>query len=201
MRGVNAIYGVSINPSPPSADVVVTGNNTFRYYNLSNGLQQLRQEITAKENQGSTHYTCHVWAAGKWYICTNQGDILQFDGKTCKGRMDCSPKDGLAIEHIVACNKRLITGGENNSLYFFNLESEGSKSVCEKQNAEAVRISAQLEEIGNARIRSLAVSPNFQWLVISLDNNQIIKADLSTQNVEHIKFEYLHYNAHSAAVI
>ncbi len=199
LRGVNAIYGVSINPFPPNADVVVTGNNTFRYYNLSNGLQQLRQEITAKENQGSTHYTCHAWAAGKLYVCTNQGDILQLDSKTCKGRMDCSPNDRKAIEHIVVCGKRIITGGEDNQLYFYTLESEGSKSVCERINTEAITISSQLD-VGNARIRSLAVSRNFQWLVISLDNNQIIKADLSPQNVEHIKFEYLHYNAHSAAI-
>ena len=181
--------------------MVVTGNNTFRYYNLSNGLQQVKQEITAKENQGSTHYTCHVWAAGKLYVCTNQGEILQLDSKSCKGRIDCSPNDGLAIEAIVTSGKKLITGGENNSLYFFNLESEGSKSLCERQNMEAITISSQLPELGNARIRSLAVSRNNSWLVISLDNNQLIKAELTAQNVEHTKFEYLHYNAHSAAVI
>jgi len=200
LRGVNAIYGVSINPTPPNADVVVTGNNTFRYYNLSNGLQQIKQDITAKENQGSTHYTCHVWAAGKLYVCTNQGDILQLDAKACKGRLDCSPSDGLAIEYIVSCNKRLITGGENNSLYFFNLESEGSKSVCERHNAEAITISSQIPELLNVRIKSLAVSPNGHWLIMSLENSQIIKADISNPNIDHIKFEYLHYSAHSAAV-
>ena len=43
LRGNNEINQVSINPSPPNADVVVTGNNTFKYYNLANGLQQLKQ--------------------------------------------------------------------------------------------------------------------------------------------------------------
>lgn len=198
LRGTNSIYSVSINPTPPGADVVVTGNNTFRYFNL-NGLSIVRQEITSKENPGSTHYTCHAWAVGKLYVCTNQGEILQLDNKNCKGILDQSPQDGRAIEHIVACNKGFITGGENNTLNFFSLESEGSKSVCERKKP-SISLSSQLPELKNVRIRSLAKSPNDQWLIITLDNNQILKAELNMQNLEHIKFEYLHYSSHSAAV-
>ena len=183
LRGGNAIYEVSINPTPPTADVVVTGNNTFKYYSIGNGLQQLKQEITAKENQGSTHYTAHVWAGGKLYVCTNQGEILQLDSKSCKGRIECSPNDGLAIEHAIASNKHMITGGEKNSLNFFNLETEGSKSICERRNKDPIYISSQIKEIGNARIRALAVSPNNQWLVVSLENNQILKADISVSKI------------------
>lgn len=201
LRGGNAIYEVSVNPTPPSADVVVTGNNTYKHYNLGNGLQQLKQEITAKENQGSTHYTAHVWAGGKMYVCTNQGEILQLDSKSCKGRIECSPNDGLAIEHAVASSKHMIVGGEKNGLNFFNLETEGSKSICERRNKETICISTYLPEIGNARIRALAISPNNQWLVISLENNQILKADITSSSIENIKFDYLHYSAHSAAVI
>ena len=160
LRGSNTIYSVSINPIPPGADVIVTGNNTFRYFNLSNGLNIVRQEITAKENPGSTHYTCHTWAVGKLYVCTSQGEILQLDNKSCKGILEQSPQDGRAIEFVVSCNKGFITGGENNTLYFYSLETEGSKSICERRNKAPITISSQLPELKNVRIRSLAKSPN-----------------------------------------
>ena len=99
LRGGNSIYEVSINPTPPNADVVVTGNNVFKYYSLGNGLQQLKQEITAKENPGSSNYTTHVWANGKLYVCTSQGEILLVDSKSCKGKIESSPSDGLSMEH------------------------------------------------------------------------------------------------------
>lgn len=200
LRGGNAIYEVTVNPMPPHGDVVVTGNNTFKYYNLGNGLQQLKQEITAKENQGSTHYTTHVWACGKLYVCTNQGEMLLLDSKSCKGRIECSPNDGQAIEHAVASNKYLVTGGERNGLYFFGLETEGSKAICERRNKEAIRISSFLPELGNHSIRSLAISPNSQWLVVALENNQLVKADISISSLESLKFDYLHYNYHAASV-
>eukprot|EP00831_Metopus_contortus_P042287 TRINITY_DN3343_c0_g1_i1.p1 TRINITY_DN3343_c0_g1~~TRINITY_DN3343_c0_g1_i1.p1 ORF type:complete len:1270 (-),score=308.03 TRINITY_DN3343_c0_g1_i1:73-3882(-) len=201
ISGMNAIYSVSINPNGGNSDVVVIGNNTFRYYNLSNGLQTLRSEITAKENPGSTHYTAIAWDGGKFYITTNQGEILQLDNKSCKGILDCSPKDGLSIEHIIAVKKGLVTGGENNSLNFFSLESEGSsKTIVTRNPSRPITISSQLPEVGTSRIRSLTISPNEQWLIITLENNQIIKAELSFSNIDHIKFEYLHYNAHSAAI-
>jgi len=200
LRGGNIIYDVTINPMPPYGDVVVTGNNMFKYYNLGNGLQQLKQEITAKENQGSTHYTTHVWACGKLYVCTSQGEILLVDSKTCKGRIECSPNDGQAIRHAIASNKYLITGGEKNGLYFFSLETEGNKAICERRNQEAIRISTSFPEVDNYSIRSLAISPNNQWLIITLENNQIFKADVSISNLESIKFDYLHFNYHSASV-
>ena len=183
------------------ADVAVTGQNLFRSYELrSGGLQPQRQEITAKESQGSTHYTCHAWVANKLYVCTNQGEIILLDGKTCKGVQEYGPSDGLGIEHIVACNKGFVTGGEANSLYFYTLDSEDSKGVFSRRNTNAVTLSSQLPELGKARIRSLAKSPNDKWLLISLDNNQIVKAELNLQNYEHMKYEYLHYYAHSAPV-
>ena len=200
LRGGNAIYEVSMNPTPPNIDVVVTGNNTFKYYSVNNGLQQIKQEITAKENQGSTHYTAHAWGAGKLYVCTNQGEILLVDSKSCKGRIECSPNNGLSIEHAISSGKYLITGGDNNEIFLYNIETEGSKSICERRNKEPIRISTYIPEAGNYRIRSLAISPNGQWLIVTLENNQILKADISITSIENIKFDYLHYNYHSASV-
>ena len=104
------------------------------------------------------------------------------------------------MEHAVATNKYLITGGDKNSLYFFNIMIEGSKNICKRINKEVIYISSYLPDILNHSVKSLAVSPNGQWLIISLSNNQMLKADISLNNLENIKFDYLHYNNHSASV-
>lgn len=200
LRGPNEINQITMNPLPSSADIVITGNSTFKCYSLANGLQPVRAEITAKENPGSTNYRCHVWAAGKLYVCTDRGDMLLVDNKSCKGKIESSPSDGNSIECAVASKKLMITGGANNTLNFFSIEMEGNKVVCERQNKEAMCVSSQMKEMGSASIKTLLISPNGQWLIMSLDNSQILKADISISSIENVKFEYLYCSFHSAAV-
>jgi hypothetical protein len=201
LRGINEINQVSMNPSPTSTDIVITGNNTFKCYNLNNGLQQVRAEITAKENPGSVNYRCHIWAAGKLYICTDKGEILLIDNKSCKGKIESSPSDGISIECAVANKSLMITGGGSTALNFFNMGVEGNKVICERQNREPIFISSRMKDIQNANIKTLLISPNNQWLIISLDNNQLLKADITISSLENIRFEYLYYAFHSASVI
>jgi len=200
LRGINEINQVSMNPSSPSSDIIITGNNTFKYYNLNNGLQQVKAEITAKENSGSMNYRCHIWIAGKLYICTDKGEILLVDNKSCKGKIESSPNDGISIECVVANKSIMITGGGNTALNFFNIEVEGNKVICEKQNKDPIFISSRMKDMENANIKTLLISPNNQWLIISLDNNQLLKAEITISSLENIRFEYLYYPFHSASV-
>jgi hypothetical protein len=59
--------------------VLVTGNNTYRYFKMqdSNTLKQQFSSLNKKEQHISSNYTAHCWLPeGKFLVGTDQGDII-----------------------------------------------------------------------------------------------------------------------------
>lgn len=121
------VFQCSIQNIATELKIVVTGNQTYRYMNVSTDLHSinlLQQELFATSDDGhevSKDYSCHIWTKDtmQLLVCTNEGDmlLLNHSGEFLKYIPE-SPY-GCSIDSICAFSRGLIVAGEGGNFWAF----------------------------------------------------------------------------------
>ena len=136
----HTIYQCSFHPTDENS-IVVTGNSTFKFYKLQDGiLKAHKSQIEKKEQHISMHYTCHLWIEGRLLVCTDQGEILLLDSSgEYKMLLDQSPQDGSAIHCITQISKGFVIGCDGSIIQFFE-KTDDHKHPFKRIGGKAVYI-------------------------------------------------------------
>jgi len=191
---------------------LVTGNGTFKFYrvNENNSLKNTHNAITKKESHISNNYTCHAWLPdGRLLVCTDQGEImlLESDG-SYKMLLSDSPGDGFHIECILTFTKGFIIGGDNGRIYIYE-KSEDPKVPYTQfpplpspgGEREKVEYAELMQGVMTSRVKCIALSAADDMIVFTSENNQIMKAAISTDRAnDECRYEYAIFPFHSRAI-
>ena len=104
--------------------VLVTGNQTFKYYikKDENLVPQSRQIAKKEYSHISQNYTAHCWLPdGRILVGTDQGQIvLCLTNGELKQPLNDYPGDGFYIEKIITYSKGFIIVGDKGQMMVYN---------------------------------------------------------------------------------
>ncbi|GFH16945.1 uncharacterized protein HaLaN_13468, partial [Haematococcus lacustris] len=151
--------------------VSVVGHNIFKVFKYSDGAMKALNPALGKRDPGSI--TCQLWVLGdvsdpkeRLLLGTMDGEVLMLEnGTDARAVFNCD--NGLAVHSLAAYSKGFVAGQEG-----------GVVTIFEKDDKELYRRARAFSiESNPVKVKYMAISPNEEHLVCSLENGQIMKAD------------------------
>lgn len=190
------IYSVAFSPGEGQL-VSVVGQGIFRLFKLGDGgIKQLSFSLGRRDPQA---VVCQGWLpdAGvgenkeRLLLGLADGEILMVEGLEVRATFSC--ENGISVESIASSVKGFVVGQDN-----------GVVTIFERDEKELYR-KARSFTIENqpSKVRHLAISPNDEHLICSLENYQVYSLPLSNSEImktDEMNFEVLGTNNHWAGI-
>jgi len=188
------IYQACFHPND-SGIISVVGNGIFKTFKTVDGNLKVQPSILGKREP--QNYTCHAWLPdadkeSRLVVATDSGELLLVEGGEHKATFGAS--DGNSIDAICSFSKGFVVGGEGGILSLYEISED--KELYKKTRSFVI-------ENHPVRIKNLAVSPNEESLVCTLENNQIFTLSMSNTDIlksEESTVELLSQSFHSTRV-
>lgn len=190
--------------------MVVTGLNTFKYYKIEdNEFQASLTQITNKDREITTKYSCHAWMGdGRLVVCTEVGEIivLEDDGEFVAYLPDSPANDeDFKIEAITAMqNKGFIISG-NGRFYIYEKNDDERQPYRLAVEPMDFVMDTKENSYGSGgdsqMITSMCLSFQEDVIYFISKSNQLMKVDVPLYDGNMVnKFEYLHCPFHQQEI-
>ena len=183
--------------SPSDGTVIsILGQGIFKVFKLVEGTLKLLTAALGKRDPSSI--ICQQWVPPdpadnkeRLLLGTSDGDVVMMEGTDARSVF--STENGLPISSIVCYSKGFVAGQDN-----------GVVTIFERDDKEVYRRARSFViENNQCRVKHLAVSPNEEHLVCSLDNNQIYTLLLSNSEImkqDEMNFDILGTSNHQGPI-
>lgn len=190
------IYSVAFSPGEGQLASVV-GLGIFRLFKLGDGgIKQLSFSLGRRDPNS---VICQGWLpdAGvgenkeRLLLGMADGEVLMIEGLEVRATFSC--ENGISVESIVSSVKGFVVGQDNGVVTIFERDE---KEIFRKARSFAIENQA-------VKVRHLAISPNDEHLICSLENYQVYSLPLSNSEImktDEMNFEVLGTNNHWAAI-
>jgi WD40 repeat protein len=153
--------------------VSVVGNGILKQIKiLESGLKLLPSAIGKRDPQ---NYTAQAWTSDdRLIVGTDHGDILVIEGCELKSTLNKSQSEVSSVESLCVFAKGFIVGSD-----------EGVITLFEKTDDRELykRTRSFRNDSNSFKVRSMALSPSEDTLVIALDNSQLFTFSLSNADI------------------
>lgn len=186
------VYQVSFHILDFNLGLVCTGNTVIKWYKMIEG--QLKPQnfngLSKKENHvTSTNYLCHSWLFdGKLVVGTDSSEVLIFDQNyELKGILQTHTEEWVS-RVLCPFAGGFLVGGDNGHILVFERNPE------DLRNQYAKTRSIKVGRYPDARIKGLSMSPQGDFLVIGLDNSQVLSLvfNADRDEPEHLVCSFHH---------
>eukprot|EP00198_Chlamydomonas_reinhardtii_P011942 XP_001701279.1 flagellar associated protein [Chlamydomonas reinhardtii] len=191
------MFGCAFSPGD-SALVSVIGQGIFKLFrNADAGLKAVNP-VMGKRDPGLA--SCQCWVPDppgsneqreRLLLGMSDGEVLLLEGTDMKAAFSCD--NGLPAVSIAAYSKGFVVGQDG-----------GVVTIFERDEKEFYRRARAFTIEGNAcKVLNLAISPNEEHLVASLENNQAFTLLLSNQEImkqDEMNFEVLGTPNHAGPI-
>jgi hypothetical protein len=161
--------------------VSVVGNGILKQIKiLESGLKLLPSAIGKREPQ---NYTAQAWTSDdRLIVGTDHGDILIVEGSELKSNLGKAQTELSCVESLCVYSKGFVVGSD-----------EGVITLFEKTDDRDLykRTRSFRNESNSFKVRSMALSPSEDALVIALDNSQLFTFLLSNADIRFVRFPFL----------
>jgi WD40 repeat protein len=158
--------------------VSVVGNGNLKQIKiLESGLKLLPSAIGKREPQ---NYTAQAWTSDdRLIVGTDHGDILVVEGAELKSNLGKAQTELSCVESLCVYSKGFVVGSD-----------EGVITLFEKTDDRDLykRTRSFRNESNSFKVRSMALSPSEDALVIALDNSQLFTFLLSNADIRFVRF-------------
>ncbi|KAL6752180.1 WD repeat domain 65-like protein [Haematococcus lacustris] len=177
--------------------VSVVGHNIFKVFKYSDGAMKALNPALGKRDPGSI--TCQLWVLGdvsdpkeRLLLGTMDGEVLMLEnGTDARAVFNCD--NGLAVHSLAAYSKGFVAGQEG-----------GVVTIFEKDDKELYRRARAFSiESNPVKVRYMAISPNEEHLVCSLENGQAYTLLLSNSEImkaDEMNFDVMGTSNHQGPV-
>lgn len=183
--------------SPVDGSVVsVLGQGIFKVFRLVEGTLKLLTAALGKRDPSSI--VCQTWVPPdpsdnkeRLLLGTTDGEIVMLEGTDARAVF--STENGLPVASIACYSKGFVAGQDN-----------GVVTIFERDDKEVYRRARAFTIENNAcRVKYLAISPNEEHLICSLENNQLYSLLLSNSEImkqDEMNFDVLGTNTHQGPI-
>jgi WD40 repeat protein len=156
-----------------SNSVSVVGNGILKQIKiLESGLKLLPSAIGKRDPQ---NYTAQAWTGDdKLIVGTDHGDILVIEGSELKANLNKVQTELSCVESLCVYSKGFVVGCDDGVITLF--EKTDDRDLYKRTRSFR-------NESNSFKVRSMALSPSEDTLVVALDNSQLFTFQLSNADI------------------
>ena len=174
--------------------IAICGNNILRFLHIENNEFKVIPYSNINSVTGSvTHYTCHLWIASMYILCSISGEVSVYDNAEYKGIVQSSKHTAISIHCIIATSKGFIVAGNDSKIcvYEYDTQQHNSTStvptVSTPQYNNIFKLVRAIEmDHKHQTITSIALNSSEDMLLCSTDNKQIYTVYITSQDINNL---------------
>mmetsp|Transcript_36831 Transcript_36831/g.108610 ORF Transcript_36831/g.108610 Transcript_36831/m.108610 type:complete len:1386 (-) Transcript_36831:299-4456(-) len=190
-----AVHSCAFSPGDSSV-VSVVGSGIFKMFKAAEGSLKLLNVALGKRDPATITSQCWVPSDGsdakeRLLLGTADGEVMLLEGTDARSVF--SAENGLAVVSLVCYSKGFVVGQE-----------DGVVTIFEKDEKEVYRRTRAFTIENNpCKVKYLAVSPSEEFLLCSLENNQLYTLMLSNQEImkaDEMNFDVMGTSNHQGPI-
>lgn len=170
----NTVNQADFCPNDPFT-ICVSGDGILKFLRLSDG--QLKLHATPLKREPA-NFLRHTWVSDDRVVAAaDSGDLWLFEQFEFRQIVTSAAGDGSFVSSLVGYSKGFVCGGSGGCVRIFDRSDDGGPREYYKKT-KTFRIEGEV-----CSIQNLAISPNEDVLVCSLENNQLYTLTLSSTDI------------------